>query len=363
MTTMATQRRDALDERLIGYHGKGLDHVVELLDYLREPGDAMIAGGSLSIGLGNRLSDVDVVLVGPTTRTSTVPLQHWIDRLRIDVWTRSTENVDDLFGEAEASLASPAPLLRVFGNTEQEQQLKLLHRITFGVLVEGDAVNPSGSRDPEAVAIDLLTREYAERLRESATVGRLALACGRLQTAAFSARQGLEEALHAVLHAGGVPFSGDKWLQEQLRGYPQLQALHAEFLDVPRRSTPAALVERYVDEAFGHASTLLGVPLNQAAVTAELEWKAGELALLPLAGDHILVHAESGSAWSLSDAEAQWWTALAASRTEAGTMPHPGDSADAAAFCLRLHEQGVLTPTWERGVPLSALTIDPEVLR
>lgn len=388
MTAVSTaDRRSRLDERLRGYHaGKGLTEMLELLDYLREPGDTVIAGGSLSIDLGNVLSDLDVVLVGDTTRTSAVPLQHWLDRgagapspgeardaagapaagsFRIDVWTRSTANVDDLFTEAEDALASPTPLLRVFGNTEQEQQLKLLHRIAFGVLVAGEPVQPTtpSSRTPQQIAVDLLTREYTERLRESATIARLAAESGRLLTASFSARQALEEALHAVLHAGGVPFSGDKWLQEQLRPFPELHALHGRFLDVPRRSTGAAEVQNYIDGALADAEHLLGLSLAPADLTFGLQWKSPAFALLPLAGEHLLVDTPTGTSWELDDAEANAWQRLAGARTNEGLIPHPAGDAGATALAVRLHEQGVFTPTWQHGVPIAALTIKPEALR
>lgn len=364
--TPTTDRRGRLDERIRGYHdGKGLAEMLELLDYLREPGDTVIAGGSLSIDLGNRLSDLDVVLVGDATRTSAVPLQHWLERFRIDVWTRSTANVDELFTEAEEALASPTPLLRVFGNTEQEQQLKLLHRITFGVLVDGEPVQPTtpSGRAAQEIAVDLLTREYAERLRESAAIARLAAESGRQLTASFSARQALEEALHAALHAGGVAFSGDKWLQEQLRPFPELRALHDRFLDVPRPSAGAAAIQGYVDDALQSAESLLGLPLATADLTAALHWKAPALALLPLAGEHVLVDAPTGTSWLLDDAEAAAWRSLDEARTDDGLVPHPAGDPVGAALAVRLHEQGVFTPTWQQGVPLAALTITPEVLR
>lgn len=361
MTATATERRSVLDERLIGYHGHGLTDVLEMLDYLRDEGDTVIAGGSLSIGLGNALSDVDMVLVGPSTKTSAVPLQHWVGGLRIDAWTRSTADVDALFAEAEAALVSPAPLLRVFGNTEQEQQLKLLHRIAFGVLVEGDAVRPSTSRDPQTVAADLLTREYAERLRESACVARLALDAGRVRSAVYSAREALEEALHALIHARGMPFTGDKWLQEQLVGRPELAGLHAAFLDLP--TGPAGDPAHFVEEALAAAEQLVGLSLAATELTQGLRWKvSGELQLLPLSGEHVLVGPESGSAWTLDAAEAEAWTALATT-LDGGLVDHPAGSPAEAALCVRLHEQGVLTPTWDRGVPLTLLTLDQESVR
>ena len=357
MTAPTTQRRDELDARLREYHQQGLDDVLELLDYLRSPGDSVIAGGSLSIGLGNRLSDVDMVIVGEATNTSVVPLQHWVGGLRVDAWTRSVGAVDALFAEAEAALAAPQPLLRTFGNTEQEQQLKLLHRIAFGVVIDGDPVQPATARPAQQTAADLLTREYAERLRESALIAQLAERAGRARTAAFSARQAVEEALHAALHAGGVPFSGDKWLQEQLGAAPELAGLHARFLDLPREP---AEVGAFVAEALATAEALLGLELSLTALTAQLSWTLRpDLALLPLSGEQVLVEPSAGAAWTLDAADADAWQELGLGDGDA-RVPHPARAA-AEGLCLRLHERGLATPAWPSGVAVSSLTITQEV--
>lgn len=355
--TPASTRREELDERLLTYHGKGLAEVLDMVDYLRDEGDTVIVGGSLSVGLGNRFSDVDTVLVGPATKTSAVPLQHWAGSLRIDAWTRSTAAVAELFADAEAALANPAPLLRAFGNTEQEQQLKLLHRIAFGVIVEGEPVRSVGGRDHGAIARDLLTREYAERQRESACVARLALAAGRELLAAVSARLAVEEGLHAALHARGVPFSGDKWLQEQLTPHDDLAQVHARFANLPL----AAELATFVGDALEAAERLTGLPLGEADLVGGLRWAADDLQLLPLAGGHVLAARRANTGWELSAEDAAAWTELATT-LDAGTFAHPPTGAVAqASLAIRLYEQGVCTPSWQRGVPLSALTLATEV--
>lgn len=344
------ERRARLEGRLSGYHGQDLAAVLELIDYLREDGDAVIAGGSLSIDQGNRESDLDMVIVGPTTKTSAVPLEHWVGSLRVDAWTRSVADIDALFLQAEAALASDAPISGAFGNAVQEQQLKLLHRIAFGVLVDGDPVRPGAVRGPRELATGLLTREYAERARESSMVAGLALAAGHELAAATLARVAAEEALHSVLHGRGAPFSGDKWLGEQLAADARLLGLHAEVATLPARGTP---LEPYARRALSIAAELLGLDLSPQALAPDLAWASDGLRLLPLAGRKVLASRPHGSAWELSDGEAAAWTRLAADSDD-GVFAHPGEP-EAEALCATLYEQGLLKLVWRVGVPLSAL--------
>ncbi len=113
-------RRQQVDDRLHGCHGVGLADVLDCVDYLREEGDTVIAGGSLAWGLGNRLSDFDVVVVGAGTSPSRVPLEHWVKTLRVAAWTRSHEGVARLFAHAAGALESGAPLQGSFGTQEEE---------------------------------------------------------------------------------------------------------------------------------------------------------------------------------------------------------------------------------------------------
>ncbi len=355
MTQPVTDDRAArLQARLLDYHEQDMAAVLDLVDYLREDGDTVIAGGSLSIDQGNRESDLDMVLVGPTTKTSAVPLEHWVGTLRVDAWTRNTGDVDALFLQAEEALASDGPLLNAFGNAVQEQQLKLLHRIAFGVLIEGPPIRPATQRGPSELARDLLTREYAERARESAMVAGLALVAGRDMTAATIARVAVEEALHSVLHGRGAPFSGDKWLSEQLVGTGDLVALHEEVAVLPARGEPLA---PFTERALAIAAGLLGIDLAPAALGPDLAWAYDGLALMPLGGRKILASRPHGTAWELDADEAAAWTALSAS-AEDGRFDHPQADAAQAALCVKLYEQGVLKLAWKCGVPLDSLT-DP----
>ncbi|MDQ8045894.1 MAG: hypothetical protein AAGC46_06185 [Solirubrobacteraceae bacterium] len=355
------ERRARLEQRIGEYHGQDLAAVLDLIDYLRDEdgGDTVIAGGSLSIDQGNRESDLDMVVVGAGVKTSAVPLEHWVGSLRVDAWTRSVADVDALFLQAEEALASDAPLSGAFGNAVQEQQLKLLHRIAFGLVVDGAPVRPASARGPVELALDLLTREYAERARESAMVAGLALAAGRDLTAATVARVGAEEALHAVLHGRGAAFSGDKWLSEQLIPMPDLQALHEEVAILPARGEPLG---PYAERALTIIGELLGLDVTPAALGCDLSWSYSGLTLLPLAGRKVLASKDHAAAWELDDAEASAWADLSGGEVD-GTFPHPTDAPAAEALCASLYEQGVLKLAWRVGVPLGALTlpgIDPE---
>ena len=337
---------ERLDARLRGYHGQDLTAVLDVLDYLIDvDGDeaTVIAGGSLSIEQGNRESDLDVVIVAEGVPSSAVPVEHWVGSLRIDAWTRTPADVEALFVRAEAALAADSPIRGAFGDVVQEQELKLLHRIAFGVVVRGSTVRPEASPDVSSTALRLLSREYTERARESVTVAALALAAGRDLLAATVARVGVEEALHAQLHGRGVPFSGDKWLSEQLREQPDLAAVHAQVAVLPSRGEP---LTAYTEAALESAHRLLGVPPE--AVLAGLCWTFAGLRVLPLAGGHLLVCVAHGAAWHLEEAEAAVWQALCGG-AERGGFPHPADAAG-AALCVRWYEAGLLAPDWDRGL-------------
>lgn len=355
-TTM-NERASRLEARLQGYHGQGLADVLDLIDYLRDEGDTVIAGGSLSIDQGNKLSDLDMVVVGPSTNTSAVPLEHFVGSLRVDAWTRSTADIEALYAQAEAALASDGPMIGEFGTTAQEQQLKLLHRIAFGVVIEGEPVRPSPSgRDTQEVARDLLTREYAERARESLTVAALAHAAESDLTAATVARMGVEEALHAVLHARGLPFSGDKWLAEQIQAFPDLHALHEQISQLPAKGEPLA---PYTERALALGTQLLGVDLSLGAVGPDLCWEHEELTLLPIGKRRLLTSELHGTGWELEPEEAELWKGFIEAKGEGeDTFDHPTDHPVAEAFLLRMYEVGMVRLKWKRGLPLAALSID-----
>jgi hypothetical protein len=326
---------EALDARLRGFHDVGVAEVLDVVGYLRDTGDTVIAGGSLTFGLGNRLSDFDVVICGAQTSRSLVPLEHWVKTLRVDVWTRSHDDVDKLFVLAREALDRDTPIGGAFGSIEQEQQLKLLHRIAFGLELDGPALAPASVPDFRAVARDLVVREYAERLRESLFVARSATRTGRWLAAVSNAREAVEEAFTVVLTSRGVPFTGDKWLHERLRSHaPDLREAYRRFAALPTADRECAA---YVGDALALATRLTGL-------TGEGEpgWQVDGLELCKTGDTHVLVAPRHGTVHAMSDVDVKAWE-------ERDTD-----------FCFGLYERGLAKPDWTRGVPLGELTIAGE---
>ena len=80
------ERRENLQARVGQYHGVSLEQVLGDIEYLRDAGDSVIAGGSLAYGLGNHLSDLDLIVTGTTTvESSRIPVEHFVGSLRVDV--------------------------------------------------------------------------------------------------------------------------------------------------------------------------------------------------------------------------------------------------------------------------------------
>jgi len=358
-TPNGATRRELLDRRLSGFHDVTVADVLEVLDYLRGPGDTVVAGGSLAFGLGNRLSDFDVVICGGATSPSLVPLQHWVKSLRVDVWTRSHADLDRLFRLAQEALERPTPIAGAFGSVEHEQQLKLLHRIAFGLDVAGPPIAPVSVPDFRKVARDLVVREYAERLRESVWVAQLAGRTGRWLAATVNAREAVEEALTIVLTTGAVPFTGDKWLHERLKSEaPQLRERYRRFAQLP---TAAAECSGYVRDAVALATRLTGIPVDLDALGTQASWVGSGLHVSRTGTTQLLVAPAGGGVWELSETDLTAWAARS-QPPPAGTEPvravWPGNGSVEADFCLGLYERGLVSLVWDCGVPVSDLTVE-----
>src|SRR5947209_17122358 len=104
--TEQAARLAQLERKIEEYHDVSLAEVLEIISYLRDEADSVIAGGSLALGLGNRSSDLDIVIAGEHVEPAAVPLEHFVKTLRVDVWKRAQTDVDQVFARAEAGLAS-----------------------------------------------------------------------------------------------------------------------------------------------------------------------------------------------------------------------------------------------------------------
>jgi hypothetical protein len=350
--------REALEARLIEDHGVSLERVLAEIAYLRDPGDAVLAGGSLVYGLGNHLSDLDLLIAGSTTLESTrVPIEQFVGSLRIDVWKLAQRLIEETFERAEAALAGAPALHDSFGDSDHETEPKLMHRIAFGVTVDGSGLELSAERDHGAIATGLVVREYVERMRTSALLARLAERARRPLAAVVNARQAVEEALNATVARRGFPYSGDKWLGERLaHDAPDLAVVHEPFRRLPE--DPSAEAAGFVEAAIAACTELWGLDLAVAALAPAARWCAAGLRGVEVGGESLLISARFDAVWNLDEDEARSWRRLEAELGAAAEEAVWGVGeceGGAAELCLRLHERGLLDLRWTEGVPVEEL--------
>jgi predicted nucleotidyltransferase len=347
-------------QRVIGkFHGVALEQVLAEIDYLRDSGDSVIAGGSLAYGLGNPLSDLDLLVTGPAAEDSPpIPLQHFINSLRVDVWKLGSGFISDAFDRAEQALAGEAALLGAFGDVDHEDELKLLHRVAFGVLIDGGKLKPRKGRDYRAVASDLVVREYAERMRASALSAQLSLRAGRPIAAVVNARLAVEAALNAAVSYRGMPFSGDKWLCDRLDGQASdLAQIYEPFRQLPEG--PGREASRFVDAALSACLEMWGFDLAIDMLAPTARWRTKlALQVVEIGADRLLLSTDLGALWSLDEEEVEAWGQLAPDGTvEPDTTWSLGEcDTESSHLCLRIHEIGLLSLHWSKGVAIEELT-------
>jgi hypothetical protein len=346
------ERRAALQARIEGLHGVPFERVLSEIDYLRDTGDSVIAGGSLAYELGNHLSDLDLVVCGPTTVDSTgVPLEHFIGSLRVDVWKLAQSLIEESFDRAEAALAGTGPLVGAFGDVDHEDELKLMHRMAFGIVLDGDGLKPRPGRDYRTVASRLVVREYAERMRYSALLAQLALRADRPLAAVINARLAVEEALNATVTDRKLPFTGDKWLSERLANQASdLAATYSPFRQLPENPARDAL--QFVEAALVACTEMWGIDLSIVALAQAARWRNTDLQVLGIGDDRLLVSARAGALWNLDESEADTWQRLVLTGAgESDSLFGLGEGdPDALTLCLHLHENGLLGLGWTHGV-------------
>jgi len=353
------ERRRQLASRIERFHGIALEQVLAEIEYLRDAGDTVIAGGSLAYGLGNGLSDLDMLVASPAAvKSSRIPLEHFLGSLRVDVWKLGQRSIEDSFGRAEEALASERPLLGDFGDSDHEDEFKLLHRIAFGLVVDGGGLElEAEGRDWRRVASGLVLREYAERMRAAALAAQLALRASRPVAAVVNARLAVENALNAALTERGLPFISDKWLGERLEGgAPGLAALYEPFRQLP--ADPAREGAGFAEAALRACAEMWELDLGLDALLALARWhRTEDLELATAGAEQLLLALRSGAAWVLEEGEAEAWRRLAAddgAQDEEG-WALAGRDPEEMALCVRLYERGLLGLGWTEGVPAAAL--------
>jgi Nucleotidyltransferase domain len=347
-----TESREDLQRCVARFHGVSLERVLGEIEYLRDPGDSVVAGGSLAYGLGNQLSDLDLVIIGPVTvESSRVPLEHFIGSLRVDVWKLSQRLIEESLDRAEQALAGEDPLLGSFGDSDHEDELKLLHRIAFGVVIDGHGLEPRLGRDYRTVASRLVVREYAERMRTAALLAQLALQAGRPVAAVVNARFAVEGTLNATIAHRGLPFSGDKWLRERLANQTaDLACIYEPFRQLPENPTRDAA--QFVEAALAACMEMWGLDLAIDTLVPAASWRNTDLQVVEIGTHRLLLSVRVGALWSLDGSDTETWQRLVAAGAGAldATWSLGENDAAALSLCLRLHEHGLLDLRWTEGV-------------
>lgn len=364
MLTSPERLRD-LALKIERFHGVALNQVLGEIAYLRDADDVVIAGGSLADGLGNGLSDLDLVVSGPATvESSRVPLEHFVGSLRVDVWKLAQELIEGFFERAEKALIGEEELLGEFGDIDDEDGFKLLHRIAFGVVIDGNGLKfERDGMDCREVALGLVMRDYAERMRTSALVAQLALRASRPIAAVVNARLGVENALNIAVTQRGFPFSGAKWLGERLdTEVPELASLYEPFRRLP--ADPARDGAGFVEAALYACAEMWALDLEFDTLAALARWHSTEdVQLAEVGADRLLLAPRSGVIWDLDESEANVWRRL----TEAeGSEPDAGwgladCDPEGLTVCVRLYEYGLLDLSWIEGVPLGVFDVERKV--
>jgi predicted nucleotidyltransferase len=342
-----------LAQRVRDFHGVELDQVLDVIDYLREGHDSVLVGGSLAYGLGNRKSDLDIVVAVPPggESSSRMPLEHFIDSLRVDVWKLRKDELEELFERAKERLDSEGPFAGAFGDVFEQADLKLLHRVAYGVVIDGAPLVSPGDGGYRTVARDLLAREYAERMRHSAFVAQLALESGGAVAAAINARFAVEEALQAAIAARGLPFSDNKWLRVRLdEDAPDLREAYMPFAVLPEGLGES---RRFVEAAVLAAQDLSGVVLTRSELAVDAAWENAGLQLLPAGDLRLLVSPDQDVVFELSGEEAEAWQALGKSPVWSCATCTPVQM----ELCYSIYAQGMLKLAWSRGLPVGELTM------
>jgi len=354
-----------LEARVLSYHDVSFEKVLSEIAYLRDTGDSVIAGGSLAYSLGNRLSDLDLVITGPSTaHSSLVPLEHFIGSLRVDVWKLEQKLVEETFERAEDALAGEGLVLGSFGDVDREDELKLLHRIIYGITIDGPHLQLASTRNHRVVATNLVVREYGERMRSSALLAQLAIQADRPLAAVFNARLAVEAALNASVVERGLPFTGDKWLRERLAGQAaDLATLHDPFRELP--IDPDTAGADFVEEAIATCRRLWGLALQIEDVSRFARWSNPDLSMHEVGDECMLISAKHGVLIGVDLLEAEAWRGLSSDsgKTEPSVWGVDECGGSAATLSYQLYERGLLDLEWERGVPISELHSRKEAAR
>ncbi|NSC25222.1 hypothetical protein FM076_30360 [Streptomyces albus subsp. chlorinus] len=263
---------------------------VELAERISFADEAIILGGSLAFGLGNRKSDIDILLLDSTSGGRPPgPFQFFESGDRVEITRVRTGELASLADDIASSLGRSAPL------TLPYTKIRELSRAAFGCHVAGPALDGAvDARLRRTCQEAMLTSSTASAGRH-ALVALLAAEQDDLATACWNARGATDAALQWMLLKAGHPYAGSKWLYEQARSKPGLAGaweVVRPCLRIPRdRAGQREHLARCLDvfERTFSTEPVLGV------LGADAGWQRGALELCRLAGRHVVVDPESST--------------------------------------------------------------------
>lgn len=318
--------------RHLGKLGKpDLIDIIGSAQRVAQPNESIMIVGSLALGLGNRSSDIDLLIINPgEPDRPNGPFQFFVDDERIEIirvaQTPLRATVDDLARRLDAG--QPIGL-------GQERE-RLLSRVAHGAQVAGAPVDAEFEAHLATVWQRAILRRTRESVRKHALVAALAVDQGDDLVASWNGRGAVEAVLQLGALRAGLPYAGAKWLYEQLRGRPELAAA-TELLRLPR--TPA---ERHAHTAacLAEAATALGTGTGLAELGADARWDGGGLHSRRLFDRSVLVNTEHNTVHELTAEQASAWQELAG-------RPVGTESRPARALAWRLYLDGAVDLRWQ----------------
>ncbi|MGH2907074.1 MAG: hypothetical protein ACRDKI_09955 [Solirubrobacterales bacterium] len=342
IATFGDEIRERTESRLKRYHDVAFDDVLEAIDWLAKPGDTIICGGSLVFGLGNRLSDLDILFVGDQEWGNTrVPLEHFVNTLRVDSWRATRPSIDEMFALAEGALQSDAPLQGLFGDVHRDEELQLMHRIAFGIVLRGEANEQHEARG--RLAQRIAVREFMERCRHEIFLAQVSAKYGRRYAAVLASRRAVEDAVNAQIYSD-APFSQEKWLVDLVAGRPDLASRYEPFRSTPDLREHAEFTKRATDVC----EDLIGTVLDLKTLSSQCAWTGDLPQVFPIGSGHSVVGLGDGTHWPIEEREFDALNRLLAHETKAWEFASCDE--DEGRLCFELFERGLIDLTWHESL-------------
>jgi hypothetical protein len=279
-----------LARRLKESEKKTIQRYAEMAERVSFAGEAVILGGSLAFGLGNRKSDIDILILDSTSSgRSPGPFQFFESGDRVEITRLQVADLDSLAKDIADRLGESGSL------TVPHEKIRELSRAAFGCHIAGRAIDEAVDARLRRTCQEAVLAGSTTSARKHALVALLAAEQEDLATACWNARGAVDAALQWSLLAAGHPYAGSKWLYEQARAEP---GLAAEWEAVQ----PCLRIPRDRDGRREHLArcfavfepTFLTEP-TLAGLGADAGWRCGTLELCRLAGRRVVVDPETNT--------------------------------------------------------------------